>query len=157
MKDSYHYCTLSIMDCMWDLWSRSPYSNDDHWSGRIRSPASVAICTICASCSFRSASYVRNYIKQKSKWVKINLDIPSLHREVSFTCTNVYTFTLLNYQHNFRIFLSPSNQEKLLYLFFKLHQRWFIALLFHLKHSHMNAYINLLRFYLHHNNIVVRL
>lgn len=46
---------------MCDLWSMSPYSSEDHWSGRMRNPASVAICTICASCSFRSASYVRNW------------------------------------------------------------------------------------------------
>ena len=39
-------CNLSMIDCMWDLWTGSPYNSEDHWSGAIRSPASVAIWTI---------------------------------------------------------------------------------------------------------------
>uniref|UniRef100_A0A147BE13 Secreted protein n=1 Tax=Ixodes ricinus TaxID=34613 RepID=A0A147BE13_IXORI len=53
-------CSLSMMDCMCDLWAVSPYSREDHCSGAMRRPASVAICTIWASCSLRSASYVQN-------------------------------------------------------------------------------------------------
>lgn len=49
-----------MMLCMWLLCAVSPYSSALHWSGAMRSPASVAICTICASCSRRSDSYVRN-------------------------------------------------------------------------------------------------
>lgn len=52
--------TLSMMDCMCDLWARSPYSRDDHCSGEMRSPASMAMWTIWASCSRLNASYVRN-------------------------------------------------------------------------------------------------
>ena len=52
--------TLSMIDCIWDLWVESPYSREDHWSGAILSPASMAICTIWESCSRLRASYVRN-------------------------------------------------------------------------------------------------
>ncbi len=52
--------TLSMMDCMWDLCDWSPYSREDHWSGAMRRPPSIAIWTIWESCSRRSASYVRN-------------------------------------------------------------------------------------------------
>lgn len=52
--------TLSMMDCICDLWTRSPYSREDHCSGEIRRPASMAMWTIWASCSLLRASYVRN-------------------------------------------------------------------------------------------------
>lgn len=52
--------TLSMMDCICDLWTRSPYNREDHCSGEIRRPASIAMWTICASCSLLRASYVRN-------------------------------------------------------------------------------------------------
>lgn len=54
------FCNLSMILCIWDFRLASPYSSELHWSGAIRRPASVAISTICASCSRRNDSYVRN-------------------------------------------------------------------------------------------------
>lgn len=48
--------TLSIIDCICDLWDWSPYNREDHWSGAMRSPPSIAIWTIWESCSRRRAS-----------------------------------------------------------------------------------------------------
>lgn len=48
--------TLSMIDCMCDLWDWSPYNREDHWSGAMRSPPSMAIWTIWESCSRRRAS-----------------------------------------------------------------------------------------------------
>lgn len=46
VRDINNNITLSIMDCMCDLWTRSPYKREDHCSGEIRRPASMAMWTI---------------------------------------------------------------------------------------------------------------